>query len=179
MLPMIATIDDVRRVRAVLAEEQKNLGIAHAISLGIMIEVPSAAVMADRLADEVDFFSVGTNDLTQYTLAMDRTNPHVAKQIDAFHPAVLRLIAKAAEGALAKRKWIGVCGQMASIPLAAPVLIGLGVTELSATAGTIPEVKAIVRSLTMNVCAEVAREALEQDSAEDVRRLLVGHWPDA
>jgi len=179
MLPMVATIDDVRRVRAVLAEEQKNLGIADEISLGIMIEVPAAAVMADRLAAEVDFFSVGTNDLTQYTLAMDRTNPNLAKQLDAFHPAVLRLIGQAAEGARAKGKWIGVCGHMASIPLAAPVLIGLGVTELSATAGAIPDVKAIVRTLTMDVCREVAREALEQDSAADVRRLLTRRWPEA
>jgi phosphocarrier protein FPr/phosphocarrier protein len=179
MLPMVATIDDVRRVRAVLAEEQKNLGIADEISLGIMIEVPAAAVMADRLAAEVDFFSVGTNDLTQYTLAMDRTNPNLAKQLDAFHPAVLRLIGQAAEGARAKGKWIGVCGHMASIPLAAPVLIGLGVTELSATAGAIPDVKAIVRTLTMDVCREVTREALAQDTAADVRRLLTRRWPEA
>jgi phosphocarrier protein FPr/phosphocarrier protein len=179
MIPMVATIDDVRRVRAVLAEEQASLGVAHTISLGIMIEVPSAAVLADRLAAEVDFFSVGTNDLTQYTLAMDRTNPHLAKQLDAFHPAVLRLVATAAEGARAKGKWIGVCGHMASIPLAAPVLIGLGVTELSATAASIPEVKAMVRTLTMKTCAAVAAEALDQDSAADVRRLLVRHWPEA
>jgi multiphosphoryl transfer protein len=179
MLPMVSTLDDVRRVRNVLAEEQKSLGIAHAISLGIMIEVPAAALLADHFAAEVDFFSVGTNDLTQYTLAMDRTNPHVAKQLDAFHPAVLRLIATAAQGARAKGKWIGVCGHMASIPLAAPVLIGLGVTELSATAGAIPEVKAIVRTLTMDVCVKVAKEALAQESAEAVRRLLVSRWPDA
>jgi phosphocarrier protein FPr/phosphocarrier protein len=179
MVPMIATLADLRSVRAMLSEEQTKLGLSPAIPLGIMIEVPSAAVMADKFAAEADFFSVGTNDLTQYTLAMDRTNPHLAKQLDAFHPAVLRLIGLAAEGARKHGRWVGVCGGLASFPLAAPVLIGLGVTELSATAAAVPEVKAMVRTLTMETCAQVARQALEQESAEAVRRLLAQQWPDA
>jgi len=178
MLPMVATLADLRTVRAMLDEEKAKLGITAAIPLGIMIEVPSAAVMADLFAAEADFFSVGTNDLTQYTLAMDRTNPHLAKQVDAFHPAVLRLIATAAEGARRHGRWVGVCGGLASIPLAAPVLIGLGVTELSATAAAVPDVKAMVRGLTMELCAEVAQQALQQESAEAVRQLLVQRWPE-
>ncbi|MGE5516277.1 MAG: phosphoenolpyruvate--protein phosphotransferase [Bacteroidota bacterium] len=179
MLPMIATLADLRVVRAMLDEEKAALGITTAVKLGIMVEVPSAAVMADLFAAEADFFSVGTNDLTQYALAMDRTNPHLAKQLDSFHPAVLRLIASAAEGAARHGRWVGVCGGLASFPIAAPVLIGLGVTELSCTASAVPDVKAMVRGLTMDVCKDIAAQALQQDSAPAVRALLARQWPEA
>ncbi|PKU23187.1 phosphoenolpyruvate--protein phosphotransferase [Telmatospirillum siberiense] len=178
MVPMVATIDELRTVRTMLDEERRTLGQDKPISLGVMVEVPSAAVMADVFAKECDFFSIGTNDLTQYTLAMDRMNPHLAKRVDAFDPAVLRLIAQAAAAATANGRWTGVCGGLASIPLAAPVLIGLGVTELSTTAATVPEVKEMVRSLSLERCQAVAREALSQESAEAVHRLLSSYWPE-
>jgi phosphocarrier protein FPr/phosphocarrier protein len=178
MLPMVATIDELRAVRVMLDEERHSLGLTSPIQLGIMIEVPSAAVMADVFAKECDFFSVGTNDLTQYTLAMDRLNTGLAKRVDAFDPAVLRLIAQAAAAAAAHGRWTGVCGGLASVPLAAPVLIGLGVTELSVSASAAPEIKAMVRSLTFERCQHIAKEALAQESAAAVRRLLTGYWPE-
>ncbi|HXP96953.1 MAG TPA: phosphoenolpyruvate--protein phosphotransferase, partial [Telmatospirillum sp.] len=178
MVPMVATIDELRFVRAMLEKERLALGLTEPASLGIMVEVPAAAMMADVFAAECDFFSIGTNDLTQYTLAMDRMNPNLAKRVDAFDPAVLRLIAQTTKGAATHNRWIGVCGGLASIPLAAPVLIGLGVTELSATASAVPEVKAMIRSLTMEQCQTVARQALSRDTAEAVHRLLASYWPE-
>jgi len=142
-----------------------------------MVEVPSAAMLSDVLAAEADFFSVGTNDLTQYVLAMDRLNAALAKQLDAFHPAVLRMIATAVEGARKHSRWVGVCGGLASVPLAAPLLIGLGITELSAAASAIPQVKAAVRSVAMPDCVAAAREALQLDSAQAVRAALTRRWP--
>lgn len=179
LLPMIATIADLRDVRKVIDEEMKALGRTAPIEVGIMVEVPSAALISKTLAAEADFMSVGTNDLSQYTLAIDRVNPRLAKQLDPFHPAVLRLIQLAAEGAEAHGRWVGVCGSLASFPLAAPVLIGLGVTELSATAGSIAEIKAMVRTLDMNKCKAVAEAALALESGEAVRRMLAQSWPEA
>lgn len=179
LLPMIATLADLRDVRKVIDEEMKALGRAEPIEVGIMVEVPSAALISKTLAAEADFLSVGTNDLAQYTLAIDRVNPRLAKQLDPFHPAVLRLIQLAAEGAKAHGRWVGVCGSLASFPLAAPVLIGLGVTELSATAGSIAEIKAMVRTLDLNKCKAVAEAALALESGEAVRRMLAQSWPQA
>jgi phosphocarrier protein FPr/phosphocarrier protein len=172
MLPMIASLAELRQARAMLDEERAALGRKDAVPLGIMIEVPSAAIMADALAPEADFFSVGTNDLTQYTLAMDRLNPALAKQVDALHPAVLRLIAGTVEAGRKRGRWVGVCGGLASAPMAAPLLVGLGITELSATAASVPQVKAAVRRVTMAACVKLARDALRQNSAEAVRALL-------
>ncbi|MBS1167311.1 MAG: phosphoenolpyruvate-protein phosphotransferase [Proteobacteria bacterium] len=179
LLPMIATIADLRDVRKVIDEEMKALGRTAPIEVGIMVEVPSAALISKTLAAEADFLSVGTNDLAQYTLAIDRVNPRLAKQLDPFHPAVLRLIQLAVEGAKAHGRWVGVCGSLASFPLAAPVLIGLGVTELSATAGSIAEIKAMVRTLDINKCKAVAEAALALESGEAVRRMLAQSWPEA
>jgi phosphocarrier protein FPr/phosphocarrier protein len=162
-----------------LDEEKAALGRTDAVKLGIMIEVPSAALLSEALAAEADFFSVGTNDLTQYVLAMDRLNPALARAVDALHPAVLRLIATTVEGARKHGRWVGVCGGLASIPLAAPVLIGLGITELSATAAAVPQVKAVVRTLTMEACVAAMHEALQQTSAQAVRAGLARRWPDA
>lgn len=177
LLPMIATLDDLRRVRAVIAAETAALGRAAPIELGVMVEVPSVALLAARFAAEVDFFSVGTNDLTQYALAMDRCNPRLAPQLDPFHPAVLRLIGLTGQGAQQRRRWVGVCGNLASQPLAAPVLIGLGVTELSATAAAIPEIKALVRGLDMARCRQVAAEVQELGTAAEVRAHLEKAFP--
>jgi phosphocarrier protein FPr/phosphocarrier protein len=142
-----------------------------------MVETPASAVLAEQLASEVDFFSIGTNDLTQYTLAMDRTNAQLASQVDAFHPAVLVLIAKAAEGARARAKSVGVCGGLAADPLAAGLLIGLGVDELSMPASAIPIVKARIRQLDTVDCSKAAAEALKQHSADGVRAVLAKHFP--
>jgi phosphocarrier protein FPr/phosphocarrier protein len=135
-----------------------------------MIETPAAAMTTDRLAEAVDFISIGTNDLTQYALAMDRQNPHLAPQLDGLHPAVLRLIAQAADGAAATR-WIGVCGGLASDVLAAPLLVGLGVRELSATPAMVAEIKAAVRGFTLAECRDLALAALSLDGPEAVRAL--------
>jgi phosphocarrier protein FPr/phosphocarrier protein len=178
MLPMVASLAELQQARAMLEEEKAALGRKDAVALGIMIEVPAAALLSEALAAAADFFSVGTNDLTQYVLAMDRLNPALARQVDALHPAVLRLIAATVEGARKHARWVGVCGALASLPLAAPVLIGLGVTELSATPAAVPQVKAVLRTLTMAACVAAAHEALQQTSAEAVRAVLARRWPE-
>jgi phosphocarrier protein FPr/phosphocarrier protein len=171
MVPMIASLDELRAVRAVLDEAKREMGIAERVELGVMIETPAAAVTADLIAAEADFLSIGTNDLTQYVLAMDRGNPELAARIDALHPAVLRMIAQTCQGAAKHHRWVGVCGGAASDLLAVPILLGLGVTELSATAAVVPEVKALVRGLNVESCQALALQALEQTSPEAVRQL--------
>jgi len=171
MLPMIASLSEFRLVRERLDHITATLGMTDRILLGIMIETPAAAVTADILAVEADFLSVGTNDLSQYTLAMDRGNASVAAGIDALHPGVLRLIAQAAEGGARHGRWTGVCGGLASDLSAVPILIGLGVRELSATAGQIADIKALVSSITLDYCASMARLALSAASPQEVRAL--------
>jgi phosphocarrier protein FPr/phosphocarrier protein len=177
MLPMIAQVSELKAVRGVLDEIAREVGRATPVKLGVMIETPASAVLADQIAAEADFLSVGTNDLTQYVLAMDRGNPQLAAQLDAMHPAVLRLIGMAAEGAAKHGRWIGVCGGLASDPIAAPILVGLGVTELSATPSRIPEVKAAVRQITFADCQKAARAALALTAAAEVRALVLKTWP--
>ena len=142
------------------------------MEIGVMIEVPSAALIADRLAAEADFFSIGTNDLTQYTLAADRGNERVAGLADPLHPAVLELIRRTAEAAAARDRWTGVCGEIAGDPLAAPLLLGLGVRELSMSAPAIPHVKRAVRETDLAEARELAERALAATSAGEVRDLL-------
>jgi phosphoenolpyruvate-protein kinase (PTS system EI component) len=166
----VASLSEVRAVRAVLAELASDLGVAPP-PLGIMAETPAAAITADLLAAEADFISIGSNDLAQYTLAMDRTSPGLAAQIDAMHPAVLRLIGEAARGGARLGRTVAVCGGLASELAAAPILIGLGVTELSAAPAAIPELKAVIRELTMDRCRDLAARALAQTSAAETRAL--------
>ncbi|HTU03152.1 MAG TPA: phosphoenolpyruvate--protein phosphotransferase [Candidatus Sulfotelmatobacter sp.] len=170
MFPMVATLAEWRAARAVLEEERQKLGVPP-ITAGIMLEVPAAALMAEQFAREVDFFSVGTNDLTQYVLAMDRGHPKLAAQVDGLSPAVLRLIAGAVDAAHRHGKWIGVCGGIAGDPQAVPVLLGLGVDELSVSPPTIPRIKAQIRALRLTECQRLAQEALRQDAANAVRAL--------
>ena len=170
MVPMVSSVAELKAVHTMLAEIARERGFASQISLGVMVETPASAVTTDRLAEEADFFSVGTNDLTQYVLAMDRGNAQLAAQIDALHPAVLRLIAQAARGA--KGKMVAVCGGLAADRLAAPLLIGLGVTELSAPAAAIPGLKQTIREWRMSDCRALAEKALQCDAADDVRALL-------
>jgi phosphocarrier protein FPr len=135
-----------------------------------MIEIPSAALMADALTPYVDFFSVGTNDLTQYTLAIDRMHPRLAAQSDGMHPAVLRLIRQTVKAAHAGGKWVGVCGELGSDPLAVPILMGLGVDELSVSVPAIALVKAQVRTLSHKAAEELAEQALGCATAGEVRQ---------
>ncbi|TQF13696.1 phosphoenolpyruvate--protein phosphotransferase [Myxococcus llanfairpwllgwyngyllgogerychwyrndrobwllllantysiliogogogochensis] len=177
LVPMISSRAELRAVRALLESEQRALGLTAPILLGAMVEVPAAAVLADQLAAEADFLSIGTNDLTQYVLAVDRGNPHLAARLDGLHPGVLRLVAKTVEGARVHGRPVAVCGGVASEPRAAPLLLGLGVTELSATPSVIPDLKAFIRTLSLARCEQVAREALELESAEAVRALVSSTWP--
>lgn len=172
MFPMVSSLDELKRAKEVVLREKESLGISERVDVGIMIEVPSAAVMADVLAREADFFSIGTNDLTQYTLAMDRGHPKLASMADALHPAVLRLIDMTVEGAHAHGKWVGICGGIASDATAVPALIGLGVDELSVSIKGIPQVKAAVRRQSLSDCREIAKQALGMATASEVRSFL-------
>jgi phosphocarrier protein FPr/phosphocarrier protein len=176
MFPMVATLDDVRAAKEILAEEQR--AIPHALKVGVMIEVPSAAVTAELLAREVDFFSIGTNDLTQYTLAMDRGHPKLAKDADSLHPAVLRMIAMTVEGAHEHGKWVGVCGGLASDELAVPLLVGLGVDELSVSVPAIAGVKATLSRWSLEGCRDLATDVLRLRTAAEVRAHLQAHAED-
>ncbi len=171
MFPMVGDIEEYRQARRMLDELQTELNVPPVIA-GIMIEVPSAALMADVLAKEVAFFSIGTNDLTQYTLAMDRAHPALASKQDGLHPAVLRLIAKTIDGAHKHGKWVGICGELGSDPYAVPILIGLGIDELSVNVPSIPLVKAQIRGLNVSELGGLAQQALECSTAREVRELV-------
>ncbi len=177
MFPMIATMDDWRRAKAVYDEERARSGVTAPVSVGIMMEVPSVAVMAKQFAAEegCDFFSVGTNDLTSYTLAMDRGHPKLAAQVDPCNPAVLTLIGGAAEALHARGKWLGICGGVASDPQAVPILVGLGVDELSCSIPAIPQIKAAVRGYSLEQCRQLAAQAVLCSTPEEVRALVPMH----
>ncbi len=170
MFPMIATLEDLMAAKAVAAEVRWEVG-ADAVDIGIMVEVPSAVLMADAFAEEVDFFSIGTNDLTQYTLAMDRVHPMLAKQADGLHPAVLRMVDRTVQAATAAGKWVGVCGGIAGDPKGAVILTGLGVTELSVSIPSIAAVKAQIRRLSFAKAKSLAQQALACHTAAEVRAL--------
>ncbi len=174
MFPMIATIDDWRQAKTIFDEERAKVSTEAGVSVGIMMEVPSVAVMAKQFAAEegCDFFSVGTNDLTSYTLAMDRGHPKLAAQVDPCNPAILTLIGNAAEALHAHGKWLGVCGSVASDPQAVPILVGLGVDELSCSIPSIPSVKAAVRGYSLAKCQELAAKAVICSTPAEVRALV-------
>ena len=172
MFPMIATLDEIRSVKGLVEEERAKLPDTDPVELGIMVEVPSTAVLARQFAREVSFFSIGTNDLTQYTLAMDRGHPKLGAKADAMNPAILQLIAQTVAGAAAEGKWVGICGGMASDPQAVPILVGLGVKELSCSVPAIPMVKAAVRERSFADCQALAQQALAQGTAAEVRALV-------
>src|SRR5688572_805178 len=178
MFPMIATLSEWRDARRMVEEERAALG-APELQIGIMVETASAALLSARFAEEADFFSIGTNDLTQYTLAMDRTNPRLAKQLDALHPAVLKLIELTVAGASVHGKWVGLCGALAGDPDAVPVLIGLGIHELSVSVPAVASTKARVRSLSLEVCRGTAREALDAADGSEVRRIVAQRHGDS
>ena len=174
MFPMVADMSEWRIAKGMVDEIRAELS-APAVEVGIMIEVPAAALMADRFAEEVDFFSIGTNDLTQYTLAMDRMHPTLASKSDGLHPAVLRLIDATVRGAHAAGKWVGVCGELGADPQAVPILLGLGVDELSVSVPSIALVKAQIRTLNYANAQKLAAQALGCATAGEVRN-LVSNW---
>lgn len=173
MAPMVASLSELRQVRQALDHARAELGIAAPVSLGVMVETPAAAMTTDILAAEADFFSIGTNDLTQYCLAMDRGNAALAADFDALHPAVLRLIKSTTDGAARHDRPVSVCGGLASDVAAAPILIGLGVRGLSAAAAQIPALKARIGTFTLDQCRRLAEQALAASSASDVRALAL------
>jgi len=177
MFPMISTLEEVKTAKNILNEAKEELRsrsvpFKEDVEVGIMIETPSAALMADALASEVDFFSIGTNDLTQYTLAVDRTNERVSGLYDALHPAVIRLIDKTVKAAHKRGKWTGICGELASDPEAIPILIGLGLDELSVNPPSVTNVKKLVRSISYNEAKQLAKKAIKMTNAKEVRNLV-------
>jgi phosphotransferase system enzyme I (PtsI) len=178
---MISTVDELRQCVAILEDVKEDLEYAgipfkRDVPVGTMIEVPSAALLSDVLAREVDFFSIGTNDLIQYTLAADRNNEHVANLYNPADPAVLRLIRtvmQAAQREQSKRPFeVNVCGEMSGEPLYIPLLVGLGLRQLSATPRKIPEIKRVIRDLTIADAVRVAEHALTLESARQVNSYL-------
>jgi len=178
MYPMVANLDEILRARDLLEQAHQallneNLPHRWPISTGIMIEIPSAALLSHKLAPYVDFFSIGTNDLTQYTLAAERGNSRLAGYLDALHPAVLRLVKMVVEAAHQYEKWAGVCGEIAADPLAVPVLAGLGVDGLSMNPADIPRAKEILREMDPAAGVGLAEKALACASAQEVRELVL------
>jgi len=174
MFPMVAALTEIRQARKVMEECMAELikegkPISTNFQLGIMVEVPSAALMADILSPEIDFFSIGTNDLTQYTLAADRTNSQLAYLTSGFSPAVLRLIQNVIVQAHKYGKWVGLCGELAGEPLAIPILLGLGLDEFSMNPTAIPKAKQIIRELKIPECKKLAENILKFESAEEVK----------
>jgi len=172
LLPMVTDVEDLRAARAIIEECAKQTGRECPL-LGGMIETPASALLAEQLIREADYLSIGTNDLSQYTLAIDRGHPELARRRDALHPAVLRLFALVAEAGRGHGKKVAVCGALGSDVDALPILIGLGVHEISATPSTIPRLKRTVRLLDASECRELAHRALEQSTAAEVRELAL------
>lgn len=176
MYPMISNAEEIRRANGVLDEARRELDKAEIpydrnLEVGIMVEIPSAAIIADILAKEVDFFSIGTNDLIQYTIAVDRMNERISYLYEPLHPAVLRLIKNVIDASHRAGKWTGMCGEMAGDASMAPILLGMGLDEFSMSAVSMPRVKKVIRSLTMKEAEEIAAKALSFASPEEIRDL--------
>lgn len=179
MLPMVSGVGEVRRAREILddviaAMKKRKEAIPDKLQFGIMVEVPSAALLADHLAPMVDFFSIGTNDLTQYTMAVDRTNERVTNLASPYNPAVLKLIAMTINAAHRHGKWVGMCGELAGDVPAVPLLLGMGLDEFSMASSSVPAVKQAIRKWTVARCKEVAQEALGMQGSTEVIEYLKG-----
>ena len=170
MFPMIAKVSEWLKAKEI-AEQVRALVGAPQLPLGIMVEVPSAALLAGHFAKEVDFFSIGSNDLTQYTLAMDRLHPDLAAEADGFNPALLQLISMTVQAAEANGKWVGVCGNMAADPNLAAILVGLGVNEISVSPANVPALKMLIRSVSYQRLRDKAHKALSLGCASEIRAL--------
>jgi phosphotransferase system enzyme I (PtsI) len=183
MFPMVATVGEVRQARGILNEcmaelLSEDLPYNPRPQVGIMIEVPAAAVCADQLAREVDFFSIGTNDLTQYTLAVDRTNPGLSYLVSALQPAVLRLIKQVIDSGHLAGIWVGMCGELAGEPLAIPILLGLGLDEFSMNSPAIPRAKKTLRQWDTREAQSLAEKAIHCETPQEVEK-LVKDWGQA
>lgn len=177
MFPMISGLDEWKQAKAIYEEvrfdlKKEGIPFDEFLQLGIMVEIPSTALLADLFAKEVDFFSIGTNDLVQYSLAADRMNEKVAYLYDHFHPAVLRLIKGVIEASHKEGKWVGMCGGMAGDPLAAPLLIGFGLDEWSMDIGSVKKVKHVISRVDRQKCRNLVNELLQLDNAEKIRKRL-------
>ncbi|GGE29181.1 phosphoenolpyruvate-protein phosphotransferase [Pullulanibacillus camelliae] len=173
MFPMVATLDELRQAKAILFEEKDKLlaegvSVSDSIEVGMMVEIPSTAVIADRFAKEVDFFSIGTNDLIQYTLAADRMNERVSYLYQPYHPAILRLVHTVIQAAHNEGKWVGMCGEMAGDHIAIPILLGLGLDEFSMSASSILPARSQLKGLSAENAKQLAAEVLNFDTADDV-----------
>ena len=179
MFPMIATLQEFRQAKALLLEEKEKLTnegvtVSPNIQVGIMIEIPAAAVLADQFAKEVDFFSIGTNDLIQYTFAADRMSSSISYLYQPFNPSILRLVKNVIDAAHKEGKWVGMCGEMAGEAMAAPLLLGLGLDEFSMSATSVLGQRKLIRSLSKVEMEKLASEALQKGTMEEVVELVKG-----
>lgn len=179
MFPLVSSISEFRQAKMVyrdVCEDLEDQKIEHNpnIQVGMMVEVPSAAIMAEEFAQEVDFFSIGTNDLIQYTLAADRSDPLVSKYYNASDPSVLFLVRRVLFAARDAGIPVSVCGQMSSNPMFVPLLLGMGLRELSVTPQSIPIIKELIRSVSIKECEELAMKAYDLDLARDIENFLRG-----
>ncbi len=174
LLPMVTSLSELKAARRLLDRAVSRAGLGRAPELGVMIEIPSAALLADRLAAEADFFSIGTNDLTQYALAVDRANPDVAELYRPLHPAILRMVRLVVAAGAGRGRPVAVCGELAADPIGAAVLVGLGIEDLSVTPVAIPAVKEILGTLELGRVRELANRALELAEASEVEKLFSG-----
>jgi phosphoenolpyruvate-protein phosphotransferase len=183
MLPMVSSLEELRRSKALVEEAKEELRKdGHAfdedIPLGMMVEVPSAVYLADRFIEEVDFFSIGTNDLIQYLLAVDRNNRKVASLYQPLHPAVLRAVSDTVRVAINAGKPVALCGEMAADPVCTLVLIGIGLRDLSMSSFFVPVIKRLVRSVDIATAERIAAQAIELDTVKEVKRLVFEHMRD-
>ncbi|MGB9824764.1 MAG: phosphoenolpyruvate--protein phosphotransferase [Candidatus Hydrothermia bacterium] len=176
MLPMVSTLDEVKEAKKIFIRSKKLLekeyGVVNQPRFGVMVEIPSAALTMEHLADLVDFVSIGTNDLTQYTLAVDRKNFHVAKLFNHLHPSVLKLIKITSDACKEKNVLVASCGEMSSDPYGVVLLVGLGVDEISCPPTRIPEVKSLIRRISLRDAEEIAKEAIKKESVKEVKSLV-------
>ena len=180
MFPMITSLKEVRKAKTILERARHDLRsqkvpFDERMAIGVMVEVPSAAVIAEDLAKEVDFLSIGTNDLIQYLLAVDRSNDVVSDLYDEFHPAVVRFLRRIIERGKKGKVWVGMCGEMAGDPLATVLLLGLGLDEFSVVPRVLPEIKKIIRSVSTKEARKVAKLVLTLDTEDDIRAYLVAY----
>ncbi|SJZ62371.1 phosphoenolpyruvate--protein phosphotransferase [Garciella nitratireducens] len=177
MFPMISGVQEVRQAKELLEEAKKELEAENKkydkdIKVGIMVEIPSAAVSADIIAKEVDFFSIGTNDLCQYTIAVDRMNEKISHLYQPLHPAILRLVKNVIDASHKERIFTGMCGEMAGDPISTLILLGLGLDEFSMSASSIPQIKKIIRSVSMEEAKQIAQEALSLSTSEEIKEMV-------